>query len=208
MTERPEMSSDSDQKLSDLVAHMRDPNPVVWSKAADELCRMGTVAIPVMIEFLASDDENIRGYMAWALGKLGPPANTAIPGLLKLLTDQGASHFQEKQRAYPVRFRAAFAIAKIDPGRQEIIPLLREAMNYRKVDYIQAEAHETIRKLGSLAGVFLSELKAAENAPELIDRVRIPNDACGTRSDLRNHRRNGESGRENRPTNFIVVPDA
>lgn len=173
MAERPGMSSDSDQKLSDLVARMRDPNPAVWSKAADGLCRMGTAAIPVMIELLTSADENIRGYMAWALGKFGSAADSAVPALLKLLTDQGATHFQGKRRAYPVRFRAAFAIANIDPGRQEIIPLLREAMNYCKVDYIQSEAHETIRKLGPHASVFLPELKAVEHAPKPLDRVRI-----------------------------------
>jgi HEAT repeat protein len=173
MSPSPKKSGIPGEKLPDLLARLRDPNGAVWYAAAKELCQMGAPAIPIMIEFLASDNEDIRGCMAWTLGELGSTATAAVPNLLKLLDDRGAGWFLERRRAYPVRFRAAFAVAKVDPARQEIIPLLREAMNYRKFEYIQGEAHEIIRRLGPRASVFLPELKAAENAPNQRDRVRV-----------------------------------
>ncbi len=129
--------------LPALIESLRDTDVSVAIQAAEGLASIGaaaSAAIPVMTELLGSDDENVRGYMAVALGRFGPLAASAVPGLLKLLHDKGKCLFQGKRRNYPVRFRAAFAIANIAPEQEEIISVLREAMRYSKLHYAQAEA--------------------------------------------------------------------
>ena len=152
---------ESTAALPALIESLRDTDISVAIQAAQSLTSIGaaaSAAIPVMTDLLGSDDENVRGYMAAALGRFGPLAASAVPGLLQLLHDKEKCLFQGKRRNYPVRFRAAFAIADIAPEREEIIAVLREAMRYPQFHYAQAEAFDVIGRLGSRAKVFIPEL--------------------------------------------------
>ena len=69
-----------------------------------------------------------------------------------MLTDEGVQCFQDSNAGFQSDF-AAFALAKIDPERPEIIPVLREAMHYRKgktSTYIRGEVTRRFGNSGSL----------------------------------------------------------
>jgi hypothetical protein len=165
------------ETIPTLIALLRDSNCHFSSQAASALTRIGlpaVSAIPVMIELLGSDDENVRGCVAHSLGNFGPLAKEAVPKLIELLDDKALHWFQDK-KCFPVRFRAAFSLARIDPDRQEFIPVLREALHYKKKpDYIVDEAFEILTEsLGAKAQLFVSELRADENNPNLRQRMRV-----------------------------------
>jgi HEAT repeat protein len=73
------------------------------------------VALPALTELLADDDSQVRWRVAWALGEMGPAAETAIPALMKSLRDKDGL----------VRCYAASALAKIGPAA---LPILTELL--------------------------------------------------------------------------------
>jgi hypothetical protein len=157
-----------------LTTMLRNADPMVCIKAAFSLAQIGATAasaIPVMIELLESDEEMVRGYIAMYLRQFGPLAMPAVPSLIKLLNDEGKQWWSDKK--YPVRLRAALAIAKIDPDREELVPVLRQYIKQRRHEHLRKEALSVLPAMGQRAQVFLPELKAAEKDPDLMCRAYI-----------------------------------
>jgi HEAT repeat protein len=73
--------------------------------AVDAFAVIGSAAVPVLVEALASDDRILRETAATALGRIGPGAQAAIPALVKASQD---SHGW-------VREAAAQALQKVGP---------------------------------------------------------------------------------------------
>jgi HEAT repeat protein len=122
-------------------------------------------AVPVLIDSLASDDQEVRGTACYALGKIGAGAAEAVPALEKHLEgSDGASHTA-----------AVWALLQIRPGDQALeakaVPLLVKALNH-ELELARAEAAAC---LGGIASAATPEIIAklrglAEKDPD--DRVR------------------------------------
>ena len=126
-------------------------------------------AVPVLIDSLASDDQEVRGTACYALGKMGAGAAEAVPALEKRLEElDGAS-----------RTALVWALLQIRPGDQALeakaVPLLVEALNH-EMELARAEAAMCLGGIASAATPeIIAKLKElAEKDPD--DRVR---DAAG-----------------------------
>lgn len=74
------------------------------------LLGMGKEVVPHMISLLKDDDWEMRRGSAWVLGKVGPDAKDAVPGLTEALNDPNAA----------VRMKAAEALEKIKGRKEEL----------------------------------------------------------------------------------------
>jgi hypothetical protein len=81
-----------------------DPDELVW--ATDN-----ALAVPFLVQLLDDPSANVRGWSAWALGRAGTSARTAIPALRRLTEDQGFMTIK-----CSVGMVAAQALEKIDPN--------------------------------------------------------------------------------------------
>ena len=104
-----------------LVAAPRNPAASVRVSAAWALWRIDGRKQP-LLDALGEDLESIRKDAAIYLGRLGPEAKAAVPGLVKALEDE------DKQ----VREAAAEALGLIGV-REVAVPALRRTMNDEKV---------------------------------------------------------------------------
>ncbi len=75
--------------------------------ARNLLASLGPHIVPVLVEALSNDQAARREAAADALGRMGPPARTAVPALLKSLKDKSPA----------VALMAAMALAEIDSTR-------------------------------------------------------------------------------------------
>ncbi len=148
--------------IDDLIAQLDGPD---WRQAADAAWRLSRACIqperviPKLVKLLKCDDATTRGVVAACFGDYGAQARGAVPALIEAFSDEGSGCFQGKKASFPVRFRAAFSLVRIDPTCPEVIPVLREAIRYRKLDYARAEAFDMIETLGP---------RAAELTPDLL----------------------------------------
>jgi hypothetical protein len=148
--------------VAELIEKLQDPNVIVSARAAETLAAAGRrarSAIPVMIDLLQSSNPDIRGTTAAALGRMSPLPPEAVTALVGLLADPGKCSF-EGQKVYPIRFRAAFALAQTAPDRTEIVPIIREALHYEKLAQARADAINVVCNLGTSARQFLPDLRA------------------------------------------------
>lgn len=79
--------------------------------------RPGVEAVPALTESVGDPDPEVRRLSAYALGRIGPEANTALPTLRTALEDAEE----------PVRLAAAYAINGIDPADASAVPVLSAA---------------------------------------------------------------------------------
>jgi HEAT repeat protein len=94
-----------------LVATLKKPDEVefVRRQVASALGRIGSKAVPELIEVLANDNERVRLGAILALNQIGAGAKSAVPPLVALLSDP----------AEFVRTAAAAALRAIDAGAEE-----------------------------------------------------------------------------------------
>lgn len=79
-----------------------------------QLINLGSSAVPVLINALKHEDEDVRGRAALALGKIGPNAEPAIPMLAKAINDPSLK----------VRASAAHALGRIPGAGPVAVPAL------------------------------------------------------------------------------------
>ena len=56
--------------------------------AVPALAKVLVSAVPALIEALSNEDEWVRSYAAYALGRIGEPAKGAVPALIEALRDK------------------------------------------------------------------------------------------------------------------------
>jgi HEAT repeat protein len=95
-----------------LVDHLRDGGVTCWA-----LQRLGTSAVPALIEALDDPDANLRQGAARTLGLIGPEARTAVAALIHALRDDQLF----------VRCNAADALGRIGAEPESVIPALMAA---------------------------------------------------------------------------------
>jgi HEAT repeat protein len=105
---------------------------VRWA-AAEALVKIGTPAVPALIQALGDSDSAVRCAAAWALGDLGDPQ--AMPALIQALEDLDEA----------VRRAAAKALG--DLGDPQAIPALIKALRDRS-ENVRRAAAEALGKLG------------------------------------------------------------
>jgi HEAT repeat protein len=115
----------------------------------NELHKLGPDVVPLLVEEL---DEEGRGYQirsAEALGKIGPPARSAVPHLMKLLEHGNPD----------LRLEAACALWKIEKT-DAVVGCLKDLL--KDPDCTRAErAARTLGEIGAGAKIALPALKAA-----------------------------------------------
>ncbi len=64
-----------------LIWQLTDSDTPVAMKAADALAALGADAVPALDRVVRSKAANGRNWAIWALGKIGPAAKSAAPGI-------------------------------------------------------------------------------------------------------------------------------
>jgi HEAT repeat protein len=91
--------------------------------AADALGRIGTPAVPALIEVLQNADPEARLKAIEVLGRMGDDAKDAVPELTRLLDDPDPR----------VRKAAARTVGHIGPAAQDAVPALMQTLLNPKV---------------------------------------------------------------------------
>jgi len=118
-----QLGSDAREAVEPLMRILEDQREYeyVRGSAAWALGRIGLPeakpAVPLLIETLSSRHVSVRRYACWALARLAPAADEAVPRLRRLLADEDAQ----------VRIRAAAALWAI-AEQPEAVALLRETI--------------------------------------------------------------------------------
>jgi hypothetical protein len=94
-------------------------NPDLVRKSADELVRIGEMAVPVLAEVLRTGNEFEAEGAVIALIKIGPAAKEAVPALVS-----GLQHKDPN-----VRGGCAVALGKVDPGSPQSIQRMVSAFS-------------------------------------------------------------------------------
>lgn len=104
------------------IEQLEDPEASTRAMAAANLGGSGDAeaAVGPLMKALADSDDNVRGYAAQSLGRLGPEAGEAVPALMEIV---------EKESRTSARGHAAWALGKIGPpAAQPAVPVLMEAL--------------------------------------------------------------------------------
>jgi HEAT repeat protein len=139
-----------------VVAALRDDAFVVRLAARMSLADFGGRAAPAVPDLLSKlDDAALRTAAAGALGRIGPPAEAALPKLAAALEDEDRDY----------RFEVALALRRIGYPEEKLLPVFVDGLRRAK-----SEHHRT------LAAEFLADVGAHAHVPDLIRTLDDPSD--------------------------------
>ena len=79
-------------------------------------------SVPALVKTIFDEDVDVRSRAAEALGRIGPDAGKAVPGLIAALADEnGEDHLQSA---------AADALGQIGPEAKSAVPILRQRLKH------------------------------------------------------------------------------
>lgn len=158
-------SATANGNLAAHIAALRDENPTVRSRAADELGLLGesaAEAVPMLIAALHETYEPVRLNAAYALGAIGEPA---VPKLIETL---GAENEQTRRMA-------AYALGAVG---EAAVPALSEALGAAE-DAARVESAYALAQIGGTAHTAVPALMArAEDSVVEVRRYSV--DALGS----------------------------
>ena len=137
--------------IPQLIEALQSENLQVRQGAVDALGKIGQSAIPDLLEGLKSDKEQVRWGAAKALGIVGSDAKEAVPDLIEALQDKEAR----------VRSSAADALGGIGRDAKVAVPDLIEALQDKEARVRSSAAY-------GLGGI---ESDAKEAVPDLIEAL-------------------------------------
>lgn len=148
-------SADADT-LDSLKVALTHNSPIVRSAAANALGRVGTPAIPLLVEMLSNDayESKAQEYAAHALARMGPPAISALAQLKKKL--------QSHERG--LRQWSAIALAKI-AGDAAAVPELIGILEDDELGDIWTLGCEALAAIGPAATASRDRLLALAACP-------------------------------------------
>jgi len=126
-------------------------------------------AISTLVDALDTNDSELRGLAAFALGKMGPEAADAVPALRKRLRDGLGSG-----NPTPIVWALLNILPEDQPIKVMAVPLLRRALSHQE-DFVRAEAAQALGRIGAPAQVAVDDLK-----PLLEDESPVVRDAAAT----------------------------
>ncbi|HAJ61412.1 MAG TPA: PBS lyase [Cyanobacteria bacterium UBA8543] len=136
-------------QVAPLIEKLTDNDFRVRHDAADAVVKIGSPAVPFLIEALKTDSKQVRWRAASALAEIGAEASSAVPSLMVMLHDEDEY----------IRRIAAYALGKIGPQASSAVPNLIEALqdSDRNLRMVAAYA---LGKIGSQASVAVPTLIA------------------------------------------------
>jgi HEAT repeat protein len=145
-----------------LVAIVKDDQrEEVRHAIIDALEAIGTASkdsLPALISMLTDDNLDIRRAATFALGKIGPPAKSALPAI--------RTNFDTREELRPV---SIWAMVRISPDDDKVaakaVPLLIAALR-REEGFVRFEAAETLGLIGPRARAAVPALEAAKEDPD------------------------------------------
>lgn len=82
------INNEDSNLLEELIKNLESPDLPTAQKAAEELVKLGKVAVPGLIEALKSASVGLKGQIIFLLGRMGD--KEAVPALLETLKDENA----------------------------------------------------------------------------------------------------------------------
>jgi len=119
--------------VKDLVTKLGDGDGFVREKSRLALADIGKAAVPLLIEALTSNREQVRWEAAKTLISIADPI--AIPALIKALQD----------KVFDIRWLAAEAL--IATGTESIEPLLQAVVDQSNESFLHEGAHHVVTYL-------------------------------------------------------------
>ncbi len=166
--------------IPQLIEALQSENLQVRQGAVDALGKIGQSAIPDLLEGLKSDKEQVRWGAAKALGIVGSDAKEAVPDLIEALQDKEAR----------VRSSAAYGLGGIESDAKEAVPDLIEALQDKEAR-VRSSAAYGLGGIGHDAKDAIPDLsKALQDSDKDVRRHaawalgRIGHDVKGAVSDL------------------------
>lgn len=117
-----------------------DADDAVAHQAALALARIGSAAVPELVDTLRDGRPGMRERVLEALILLGPDAKAAVPSLIELLSDGNTQ----------VRGLAAHALAEIGPESKDAVPQLCLLLHDRS-PAVRSQAGATLCAIGAAA---------------------------------------------------------
>lgn len=147
-----------------LIAALHDRSEAVRDTGAPEaLGKIGPAAIPALLVALRDADAFVRAGAVRALGRMGPPAKTAVPRLLELLNDRNQPvKTANGTTFYPVCFAAATALGQIGAEPQAAVPALVTLLGDGNA-WLRQTAIEALTDFGPAARTAVPALLTALN---------------------------------------------
>ena len=121
-----------------------------WAKADAELHQLGRAAVPALTARLTDTNPVSRELAAMFLAQLGPDAEPAAKGLVKLLSDESAF----------ARVNAAAALSTFDGYTEQVVPVLTALLTNFDVN-VRLTAATSLRNTGSAADKAVAALTQA-----------------------------------------------
>ncbi|MGB7443992.1 MAG: HEAT repeat domain-containing protein [Coleofasciculaceae cyanobacterium] len=144
----------STSQIAPLIRQLTDSDFRVRHDAADAVVKIGSPAVPALIEALNDENKQVRWRAASALGDIGAEASSAVPTLIETLQDEDEY----------VRRIAAFSLGKIGSAATAAVPNLVEALHDSDLN-LQSVAAYALGKIGSEDATAVSELiEALQNS--------------------------------------------
>ncbi|GAB4206178.1 MAG: hypothetical protein Fur006_63040 [Coleofasciculaceae cyanobacterium] len=142
-------------QVAPLIEKLTDTDFRIRHDAADAIVKIGSPAVPFLINALKNEDKQVRWRAASALADIGAEASAAVPALITALHD--ADEY--------IRRIATYALGKIGPEASTAVPDLIEALqdSDRSLRLVAAYA---LGKIGS---------EAASAVPSLIATLQDAN---------------------------------
>ncbi|HTU91220.1 MAG TPA: HEAT repeat domain-containing protein [Gemmataceae bacterium] len=126
-----------------LLNELKSNDAVRQDKAARELAALGAPAVPALIEALKSDTEGVVGRAALALGKIGKPAQDAVPALIARIKENKGRSRDDAE--------AIEALMRIAPHRGEVVPALCAILREPPSNPCRIHAVVALGKMGTNA---------------------------------------------------------
>lgn len=136
-------------QVAPLIEKLTDNDFQVRHDAADAIVKIGSPAVPALIEALKNENKQVRWRAASALGAIGAEASAAVPALITTLQDE---------EEY-IRRIGAYALGKIGPQASAAVPELLDALqdSDRNISLVAAYA---LGKIGPQASAAVPTLIA------------------------------------------------
>ncbi len=137
-------------QVAPLIEKLTDNDFRVRHDAADAIVKIGSPAVPFLIEALKAENKQVRWRAASALGEIGAEASSAVPALIAALQDEDEY----------IRRIAAYALGKIGPEASAAVPDLITALQHPDRSF-RLVATNALGKIGPEASAAVPDLIAA-----------------------------------------------
>ena len=142
----------SNSQIAPLIEKLTDNDFQLHHDAADAIVKIGSPAVPALIEALKDENRQVRWRAASALGEIGPEASPAVPSLIDTLQDEDGY----------VRRIAAYALGKIGSAAVTAVPQLTGALQAQDRN-LRLVATYALGKIGP---------EASSAVPKLVEALR------------------------------------